>query len=218
MTHPRLTGTQSAVMFVLMARADEIRNPDLARFGPELRKADREKLVDAGFVELGRDGRASTLTLTDAGWAWCADELAQDPPARATPQLKALYTVLHGLGRHLDATDARLHEVFTPAGASATDATPKGVPEADSSVSERIRDAYVRRATGPAAWVSLTDLRRDLADVPRDGFDAAVRELERVPGVGVIPQEDQALLTPADRDAAVVIGTQRCHLISIASR
>lgn len=211
MTHPRLTGTQCSVMFVLMARAEEVRNPDLARFGPELRKPDREKLAAAGLIDVGRDGRAITVGLTDAGWAWCAEELGQHPPGRATPQLKALYTVLGGLGRHLTSTDRRIYEVFTADHRSPTD--PPAAP-----VAGRIRDAYHRRAAHPASWVSLTDLREDLADVPRSDFDDAVWALEREAGVSAIPQENQARLTPADRDAAVTVGNQRCHLISIDPR
>ncbi|WP_299571513.1 MarR family transcriptional regulator [uncultured Williamsia sp.] len=216
MTHPRLTGTQSSVLFVLMARAEEVRNPDLARFGPELKKPDREKLVGAGLVEVGRDGRAMTVSLTDAGWAWCAEELGHEPPDRATPQLKALYTVLAGLGRHLTSSDRRIYEVFTaedPAAAPSTTQTSMGV-----SVVDRIRDAYGRRASRPGSWVSLAVLRADLTDLDHADFDDAVRALEREAGVGVIPQEDQGRLTPADRDSAVVIGSQRCHLISIDAR
>ncbi|MBE7159684.1 MAG: MarR family transcriptional regulator [Williamsia herbipolensis] len=217
MTHPRLTGTQSSVLFVLMARAEEVRNPDLNRFGPELKKPDREKLVSAGLIEVGREGRAMTVGLTDAGWAWCAEELGQDPPERATPQLKALYTVLAGVGRHLTSTDRRIYEMF------AADHSSPGVPSVVASgpatcVTDRIREAYHRRAAHPASWVSLTDLRAELDDVSRSDFDDAVRTLERESGVGVIPQEDQGRLTPVDRDSAVLIGTQRCHLLSIAAR
>lgn len=225
MTHPRLTGTQCSVLFVLMARAEEVRNPDLARFGPELKKPDREKLVRAGLVEVGRDGRAMTVALTDAGWAWCAEELGHEPPERATPQLKALYTVLAGVGRHLRSTDGRIYEVFTadhPAPTEEPDvavsATRVAASAPSASVTDRIREAYHRRAAHPASWVSLTELRSDLDDVTRSDFDDAVQALEREAGVGVIPQEDQGRLTSTDRESAVVIGTQRCHLLSIAAR
>lgn len=221
MTHPRLTGTQCSVLFVLMARAEEVRNPDLARFGPELKKPDRETLVKAGLVEVGRDGRAMTVGLTDAGWAWCAEELGHEPPERATPQLKALYTVLAGVGRHLRSTDRRIYEVFTadhpvPTEPDVAVSTTRGT--ASAPVADRIRAAYHRRASHPASWVSLTELRADLDDVTRSDFDDAVQALEREAGVGVIPQEDQGRLTTADRESAVVIGTQRCHLLSIAAR
>lgn len=217
MTHPRLTGTQSAVLFVLMARAEEVRNPDLTQFGPELKKPDREKLVQAGLIEVGHVGRAMTLSLSDAGWAWCADELGQTPPERATPQLKALYTVLAGVGRHLTSTDRRIYEVFT-AQTPATPAGPVAGTSSPESVRDRLRAVYGRHAARPGSWVSLADLRADLADVDHSRFDDAVRTLEREADVSVIPQEDQARLTPADREAAVVVGAQRCHLIAIEAR
>ena len=48
-----------------------------------------------------------------------------------------------------------------------------------------------------------------------DEVDAALAVLHRTPGVSVIPQEDQKLLTPEDRDAAVIIGDRPKHLIAI---
>jgi hypothetical protein len=62
---------------------------------------------------------------------------------------------------------------------------------------------------------SLTRLRTALADTPRAELDAALQTLNRAPGVSLIPEENQKVLTAADRDAAIVIGDHAKHLLAI---
>ena len=62
--------------------------------------------------------------------------------------------------------------------------------------------------------MSLTALRAEVTD-PRADVDAALVALHRTPGVSVIPQEDQKVLTAEDRAAAVVIGDRPKHLIAM---
>ena len=47
-----LTGTEQAVLLVLMAEARPVRNPELATLGPELKKRDRDRLVQRGLIEV----------------------------------------------------------------------------------------------------------------------------------------------------------------------
>lgn len=224
MTHPKLTGTQSAVMFVLMAQAQEVRNPDLV---PALDKSGRDKLNQLGLIDSVKANRAFVHSLTDSGWAWCTEELESGPPERATPQLKAMYTVLAGIGRYLRASDHRLHEIFSPATTTPSVERPvtpistgmaNGAGTAIGSVpptSARIRETYRSLAAYPGGWVGLAELRSATADVDHDLLDAALVLLQREPGVSLIPQENQKILTDSDRHAAVVVGTQRCHLLAI---
>ncbi|HEY6646108.1 MAG TPA: hypothetical protein VI217_03300, partial [Mycobacterium sp.] len=58
-------------------------------------------------------------------------------------------------------------------------------------------------------------LRIELADTPRAEVDDALHTLFRALGVSLIPEENQKVLTAADRDAAVVIGDENKHLIAI---
>ena len=225
MTHPKLTGTESAVMFVLMARAEPVSNPQLkAGLGPQLEKPNRQKLVKLGLIETSTGARRTIFhTLTDAGWAWCAAELETEAPTPSTPPLKALYTVLAGLGRHMRASDLRLYEVFTPptadadspAAANPAAESAPAVESTDVSIADRIRASYRSLASAPGAWVTLTELRSALGDVARADLDPALVLLQRTAGVSLIPQENQKLLTDTDRDAAVVVGTQKCHLLAI---
>lgn len=220
MTHPKLTGTESAVMFVLMSQGTPVSNPQLkAGLGPQLEAASRKKLLTLGLIESSKGARNAIFnSLTDAGWAWCATELDSEPPTPSTPQIKALYTVLAGVGRYLRATDLRLHEVFAPPIPDAPPSEDEPAAAHDDSAaapSERIRAAYHALADQPGAWVTLTELRSALGDVVRADLDTELVLLQRQPGVSLIPQENQKLLTESDRAAAVVVGTQKCHLIAI---
>ena len=63
--------------------------------------------------------------------------------------------------------------------------------------------------------MSLTRLRPLLADVPRVEVDAALRRMNRMPDVNLVPESNQKTLTPRDREAAVTIGDQDKHLREI---
>ena len=94
---------------------------------------------------------------------------------------------------------------------------PAASDPASSTVDPRdqIAAAYRARAATAGDFVLVTDLRADLPGMSDEVFDATMVEFQRAPGVSLIPQEDQALLTPADRAAAVTVGTQPCHLFAI---
>lgn len=96
-------------------------------------------------------------------------------------------------------------------------AEPRQAPTQPESgaLSDRIHAAYQKLATRPRDYVSLTDLRRELGDVPRADIDEALRQFNLVPGVTLAPEEDQKLLTPQDRDAALRIGIQDVHLLTL---
>lgn len=237
MDHPQLTARQSAALFVLMAESDEISTPRLRELGSDLDKPTRMTLLRHGLIE-SRKGDRNALyhSLTDRGWAWCASELRAAPPAKATPPYRALYAVLAGLGRYLDDTDTALFEVFgrpraaqtthLPATAAPSAETasavqapapqaPATTPTAPTPVETRIDHAYRALAPRPGALVGVRALRAELADVDHDEFDAAIIGLQELPGVSLIPQEDQALLTEADWSNAVVVGIRPCHLFAI---
>jgi len=201
-TPEQLTGTERAVLLVLMAEARPVPNPELARLGPTLDKAGRDNLNELGLVDSERLGNRYVHELTDRGWRMCRDLLDAPPPPRAAGATRALHTVLAGLARHLAAGDLSLADVF---GTSA--------PRADSA-EDRIRSAYRDLAARPGGWVPLARLRAAV-DLPRDDVDAALRALHRTPGVSVIPEENQKTLTAEDRAAAVLIGDRPKHLIAI---
>jgi hypothetical protein len=231
-----VTGTEAAVLLVLMAEATAVKNSELKNLGPSLDKPSRDKLTKMGLIDVDTAVRPMTLELTDAGWRFCSDLMGGAPPARPTGAGKALFTVLAGLRRWLDTSQTRPAEIFSPRSGPTSDAVadaqsaaepagvettgvettgvePAGVEPA--GVEARIREAYARLAPEPGRPIRLTRLRTELSDIPRDELDDALVRLRRAPDVSLIPEENQKTLSDADHDAAVVVGNQRNHLLEI---
>jgi hypothetical protein len=90
-------------------------------------------------------------------------------------------------------------------------------PAADGGTDPQplIRAAYQELASAPGAWVGLADLRDRLADLDRATVDAGLRALVRQDGVRIIPVANTKSLTARDRAAAVRIGDEENHALSI---
>lgn len=209
-----LTGTEQAVLLVLMAEARPVRNPELATLGPKLEKPYRDRLADRGLIEVTTEGRTMVLELTDRGWKTCAKLFGADTPERPSGQGKALYTVLRALRRYFDRVDLAPGDVFLPL----DDGPPEGDPDpGGDEIEARVRAAYVRLAATDGGWVDLVRLRAGLPDVSKHELDVALTQMYRMPGVSLIPEENQKTLTDEDRAAAVEIGDQDKHLIAIVN-
>lgn len=206
---------QRAALLALMAVAREVSNPELEQltgfriYGKALRKLRDRRLVESR--QLARN-RPLLLTLTDDGWAWCEKELAAERPDRAGSAAGALYAVLGGLHRYLVRTNLHPSDVFRPDDGQPLDTSP---PLAEPALTEQIRSAYRTLASEPRDLVRLTDLRPLLGDAPREAVDAALRQLSRARQANLFPQANQKVLSQADRQAAVRIGNEDCHLISL---
>jgi hypothetical protein len=202
MASENLPVKQRCALLILMTEGGRGANPALqARWAFTLTGQDRVRLNEHGLVTSRRTGRSFTHELTDKGWRWCTDELAAEVPPRAGSAAGALYAVLRGLGRYLDATGLALADVF-----------------AFASPAERIRDAYAKLAAAPRDWVSLADLRPLLDDLSRDDVDAALVELSRADGVVLSAEPNRKALTADETAAAVRIGGEAKHLLAIEDR
>ena len=207
-----LTGTEQAVLLVLMAEARPVRNPDLVTLGPELKKRDRDRLEEHGLIEVRTEGRAMVLELTDRGAATCAKLIGAETHPLSKGQGKALYTLLRALRRYFDREDVAPADIFLP-----LDETP---PEDDpdplgDDIEARVRAAYVGLAARDGGWVDLVRLRAGLPDVSRHELDDALTRMYRIPGVSLVREDNQKALTAEDRAAAVEIGDQPKHMIRI---
>ena len=107
-----LTGTERAVLLVLMAESRPVPNPDLLALGPKLDKPGRDKLNELGLIESQRSGGRFVHELTDRGWRLCRDITTAGPPPRSTGPGKTLYTVLGARHRYLRRADLSLADVF----------------------------------------------------------------------------------------------------------
>ncbi|CCQ17303.1 putative uncharacterized protein [Rhodococcus sp. AW25M09] len=209
-----LNGTEAAVLLVLMAEASPVKNSELKTMGPELPKPSRDKLKNSGLIEVNSSVRPMTLELTDKGWRTCGELIGGEPPARSTGAGKALFTVLAGLRRWFDRTDSRPADLFSPRGDEPATAE---MTEKSVDVEADIRAAYARIAREPGSTVRLSRLRNELRDISRSDLDDALARLRRADDVSLIPEENQKTLTDEERAAAVVVGNQQNHLLSIES-
>ena len=197
---------ERAVMIALMALNKETPNPELKRrYGIDVRKSIREKLNRDGLLQSrNRGAKGFAHELTDAGWAWAVAELDAPVPPGARSGGRALYALLNGLKVALDARGMVLQELF---------ASP--APRPAGSLPDRIRQSYRSLASRPWDWVELRDLRAQLGDWPRREVDQELVRMFRKKDVNFTLHEDRGRLTQADRDAALRLGVEDMHLISM---
>jgi hypothetical protein len=204
-------------MFTLLSAARKVSNAELQELiGSRLVGKERRKLNELKLVESERRGRWFVHELSDAGWRWCAEELAAGQEGRPTSLERSLYLVLGMFERYMTAARLTLADVASldlkvrPAGRHKRRDTAEG----DGDLSARVTAAY-RAVAAPGEFVRLTELRERLADVPRPGLDAALATMFAAQRVNLIPQSNQQALTAADRESALRIAGEHRHLISI---
>jgi hypothetical protein len=206
---------ETAILLILMAEAREISNPELEkRYGLTLDGGSRRKLNnELKLVDSEKRGRPFVHTLNEAGWRRCAEELqAPGPPPRAGSAGAALYALLAGIGRYIEHSNKSLAEVF---GRESVGAPEVALPPSELDLESHIRKAYEKLAPKPGAWVGLAQLRSLLGNVAKADVDNALRQMNQSPDVNIVPESNQKILAPADREAAVRLGGQDKHLISI---
>ncbi|OLM29653.1 MULTISPECIES: hypothetical protein [unclassified Pseudonocardia] len=195
MTRVDLNQRERAVLLTLLAEGRELTNAQLQEAGGvRLDGEPRRRLNEHGLVDSRKVGRGFVHEISDAGTAWCTQELGATRPDRAGYLGGALYAILHGIER----TGIPLSELFPY----------RPDPQA------RIRDA-VARLTEPGGWVGLSRLRKELADLSRGDVDAALTDLAVSPGVHLQSEPNTKALTAADHEAAVTVAGEPRHMIMI---
>ncbi|WP_410649726.1 hypothetical protein [Amycolatopsis sp. cmx-4-54] len=202
----RLGQKQTAAMLALMVVAREVSNPELREIvGFALDGKERRQLNGLDLVVSEQRGRPYFHELTERGWAWCEEELsAGEAPSPRTSLGSALYVVLGGLGRHLRREKLRLADLFMP-----------DVEVTAEEIETRIRIAYRKLSDAPRDWVGLVDLRPMLGEASSVDVDAVLKELSRSGQIRLVPESNRKTLTAAAHAAAVRIGGEDNHLLSI---
>ena len=205
---------ERSALLALATFADEVSNKDLdERYGFTLNGKDRIHLAESGYVSSRRGvefpGRPFVHELTELGWRRARQELAAAPPPRAAKSYRLLYGLANVFDRFLTRSDLTLADVIV-----ADEVRPDTV-ETPADAETRIREAYADLADKPGAPVRLLPIRERLDDLPSTEFDAALLRLAREPGVFLEPEPKLRSLTDADRKAAVRVGGEVKHLLSI---
>jgi hypothetical protein len=205
MPNAQLSLPERSALVALMMLVTEAANTDIdARFGFTIDKLVRERLEKAGYITSRKKGRGIAHELTDPGWRRCREELSTPPPDRAPKPYRLLYGALQCIADHLTRSDGTIGDFFPPPSDPST-----------AAIAERIRSEYKVLAAEPGAWVSLTRLRAAVGDLPRACVDEALLALDLQPAVSLIPEANQKALSASDRAAAIRIGGEDKHLLSI---
>ena len=215
MTNTQLSLPERAVLLAMMSLVDEVTNKDLqTHYGFTVEAQTRARLVERGYIACRRSDslprQPFVHELTELGWRRARQELGAAPPEKANRGYRLLYGVINSLDRYMTRSNLALADVFS-AGAAEEPVTP--VPEV--AADERIRTAYRELSDKPGAQVGLLPLRESLAGLRRADFDAALLRLAAEPGVHLEPEPKLRNLTKADRDAAIKVGGEDRHLLSI---
>lgn len=81
---------------------------------------------------------------------------------------------------------------------------------------QQIKRAYDDVAPEAGDWVNLADIRERLPkSFSRQQVDEALRGLEQLRSVNIVPQANQKALSQRTRDAAVVIGGEPKQFIAM---
>ena len=222
MHHEELSARERAVLFALLAAARRLSNSELAaQIGLRLDGKERRRLNELKLVDSERAGREFTHELSDAGWRWCAEEFTAGLSGRSTILERALYQVLGRFEQCMTAEKLSLADVMT----LGTKTKPKGrhkrreAPDADvvvgGDLDVRVISAYQALAAFAGDLVKLRDLREKLADIPRSALDSTLITMFIAQRINLVPQSNQQALTAADRAAALRLGGEQKHLISI---
>lgn len=203
-----------AALVVLMAEARELSNPEMRRLaGFDLTGTARTRLNDLGLVH-SRQGARGTYSheLTEKGWGACRDLATGERPVVKGPAGRALFVLLDGVQRSLAERRISTGEFFSSN--RAREADDAGHP-ADAGIEALIRSAYKSLATEPGGWVGLADLRAKLGELDRSEVDDALRRMDLSPRVHLIPVANLKSLTERDRAAALRLGGEDNHALSI---
>jgi hypothetical protein len=194
-------------------------------FKIKIAKGDRERLDREGFITATRERPTSGPfyhELTATGRAQARSLLAQPAPANAKGAI-ADVRLLYAIGKVLDRVirDYGLDEekVFHP-GEGVPEGKDGSVPTTGSSVAidEQVMAAYTSLCKRHGDLVSLVRLRHQLSNIDRHVLDSTLKLMDRQRVIQLEPDPNQKALPPEAHDAALSIGGEDKHFITIGHR
>jgi hypothetical protein len=204
-----------------MSEAREVDNKELRDLaGFALIGTDNAKLEKKlGLVETNRSHRPFSHQLTKEGWRVVRQLHAIEPPKQGGSASRTILTLLGNIHRSLeqlrtaDGVKLSPEDFFKHKSATTDEAISDMFPGA--SPEARIRVAYAELTARPGDWVGLADLRDHLTNLDRAEVDDALFALLDQDGVRIIPVANSKALKPRDHAAALNIGGEDNHALSI---
>lgn len=188
---------ERAALIVLALANREIPNTHLTKgYGIKLDDTARRRLNKDGLIKTRSEKRRLFHKITDDGIDWCEQELAYvEAPSGSGPLPRAVFDVVRLILRHGDVDPADVLRW--------------------SALESRIRAAYGELRTKPRDFVRLADLRARLDGADKDDVDRALLAMTRTRLVHLAPDSDRRAVTDADRAAAIRLGSEDQHTVSI---
>jgi hypothetical protein len=203
---------ERAVLIALAALGGERSNAELKNvYKLDLERRFRERLNRDGLISSRKESRSYSHSLTERGWQHVESEMTADVPRRAGSAAGALFALLSGLKFAADRAGGL--KVLLAGHTSQPLATP--FSHTPLNLHQQIEQAYRRLAKRPQDWVLLRDLRLQLTVATKSEVDSALKRMFLDKEINLTLNDDQGSLTQADRDAAIRIGANDMHMLSM---
>ena len=197
---------QTLVLWALLANGGEGFGNELK---PEVKRPEREALLEAGLISVEKRKRAHWLSVTDRGWRWAEDHLSDKLPDRSYAGTFILAGWLKHLQTFMRVSNTPLAEILVPK-------KNIGMPDYDL-LREQIRTAYLAVTGGIFnKRALLAEIRRRLPNVGRDALDNALELMQRQGHVTLMQLDNRPDITAADEAAAIHIGQEPRHILWIS--
>jgi hypothetical protein len=189
---------------------------------PEIEKAEREALSQLGLITVNKRVRPFRLEVTDRGWRWAEEHLADALPDKTYGGAFVLRAWLTRLRAFMQARDVGLADILGEQGereAAAVDSGRATLPTAPNyaGLRERIRKAYLEVTGGSFnKRALLRDIRERLRNVDRSDVDDALNQMQREEEASLMRLDNTQEITEADRTAALYIGREPRHILWIS--
>ncbi len=192
-------------LIALMVYVGEASNPELrARYRVTITKQARDELSKADLIRIRKGPRNAIYhELTEEGWKRAEQELTSLPPAGVSAAWLLLYGTFRHLSRLRAGQNLRIADVYAAA-------------DVEVTLEDRVRQAYRAVADAPGDLVGLAVLRDRLTDVARAELDEVLLAMDRRREIQLDPDPNRLALTARAKDAAIEVGGEDMHLISIS--
>ena len=188
---------------------------------PEVEKAEREALERSGLITVEKRVRPFRLEVTDRGWRWAEEHLADALPDKTYGGAFVLRAWLTRLQSFMQARSVGLAEVLGPqaeeeAKSENTGSTDEPPALDYARLRERIRKAYLDVTGGSFnKRALLRDIRARLAGVNRNLLDNALERMHFEEGTMLMGLDNPREITSDVHDAMLVFRGEPMHILWI---
>jgi hypothetical protein len=188
---------------------------------PEVKKAERETLKQSGLITVEQRGRSFWLEVTDRGWRWAEEHLADPLPDRTHGGAFVLRAWLMRLQSFMQARGVGLAEVLSPQAEEEAKSENTGPTDEPPTLDyarlrERIRKAYLDVTGGSFNQRALLrDIRARLAGVNRNLLDNALERMHFEEGTMLMGLDNPREITSDVHDAMLVFRGEPMHILWI---